>query len=180
MTATLLRLIERIRVRMGAAAADTARDAMRSWMADPGNAATRAHLAGVVRDLGRRADAATGRLAVAAAAGLERYRRGVGAWERELMAARDAIPGLPSGPARANALDAYITLTHAAPHVVREATNPARALRQVHLALENEARMVRTDALGPRERAIALEANRAARAACAAPASPGQERAGTP
>lgn len=75
------------------------------------------------------------------------------------MMARYAIPQLPSGPRRADALDAYLALTRAGPGLVATAAHPDRARRQIAEALICEARMLRTEALGPGERRLAMQAN---------------------
>jgi len=82
------------------------------------------------------------------------------------MAARYEIPQHPSGEIRAAALETYLGLTEAAPGLIRDAARPERALRDVTTALDCEARLLRTEALGPRERQLALDANVHARAAC--------------
>ncbi len=80
------------------------------------------------------------------------------------MAARYAIPQHPSGEVRAAALEAYLGLTDAAAGVAVTANDPERARREVLRALELEARMLRTEALGPGERQVALGANTRAHA----------------
>jgi hypothetical protein len=118
-------------------------------------------------DIARRAGGVTAALASMTATGIERYRRSVGSWERELMAARYAIPQQPSGSVRAAALEAYLGLTDAAPGIPGAAKDPERARREVMRALELEARMLSTEALGPGERQAALAANARAHAAVA-------------
>ncbi len=165
MTEALLRLVRRVATQLGPDAADALVRAARAWLTDPANAATRARLVSVLADVSRRAGGVTAALASTAAAGVQRYRRSVGSWERELMAARYAIPQHPSGALRAAALETYLGLTDAAPGLVGAATSPEQARREVLTALELESRMLRTEALGPGERQAALAANARARAA---------------
>jgi len=96
----------------------------------------------------------------------EHLPRGTGTWERDLMQARYAIPRLPSGPQRAAALDSYIAWTLSAQDVIVRADDIPRATREVLRALRCERRLLATEALGPRERAMALEANAHAWRAC--------------
>ncbi len=166
MTSALLRLVKRVTRQFGPHAADPLMRAIRTWTIDPSNSEARARLVAALSDIARRAGGLTARLAMAAASGVERYRRGVGSWERELMAARYEIPQHPTGAVRAAALETYLGLTDAAPRVVAQASLPDRALGAVSAALECEARMLATEALGPGERRLALHANAQARAAC--------------
>jgi len=136
MTGALLRLVRRVGAQLGSDAAEALLRAVRAWITDP-----------------------------ASAAGVERYRPSVASWERELMAARYAIPQEPSGERRAAALDAYLSLTDAAPGLADTAKDPTRARRGILTALELEARMLRAEALGPGERQAALAANARAHAA---------------
>jgi len=163
-----VRLVRRVAAQLGPDVADALVRAARAWLTDPANAASRARLVGALTEIARRAGGMTAALAMTAAAGVRRYRRSVGSWERELMTARYAIPQHPSGPERAAALEAYLGLTDAAPGTVAAAKDPRRAQREVLVALELEARMLRTEALGPGERQRALGANARARAAIAA------------
>lgn len=165
MTTALLRLVRRVAAQLGSDAADVLVRAARAWLTDPANAAARARLVGVLADVSRRADGVTAGLASTAAAGVLRYRRSVGSWERELMAARYAIPQHASGAVHAAALETYLGLTDAAAGVVGAATNPERTRRDVLTALELESRMLRAEALGPGERQAALAANARAHAA---------------
>jgi len=165
MTGALLRLVRRVGAQLGSDAADALLRAVRAWITDPASAAARARLIVVLADISRRAGGATAALAAASAAGVERYRRSVASWERELMAARYAIPQEPSGERRAAALDAYLSLTDAAPGLADTAKDPTRARRGILTALELEARMLRAEALGPGERQAALAANARAHAA---------------
>jgi hypothetical protein len=164
----LLRLFRRVAVQLGPEVADALVRAARAWLTDPANAANRQRLVATLADISRRAGGVTAALATTAAAGVQRYRRSVGSWERELMRARYAILQLPSGAERAAALEAYLGLTDAAPGTLAGANDPPRAQREVLVALEMEARMLATDALGPGERRAALAANARARAAVAA------------
>jgi len=154
-----VRLVRRVAAQLGADAADALMRAARAWLTDPANAADRARLMTALAEISRRAGGLTAALATTAAAGVRRYRRSVGSWERELMSARSAIPQHPSGPERAAALEAYLGLTDAAPGTVATAKDPQGARREVIAALELEARMLRTAALGPGERQAALAAN---------------------
>jgi hypothetical protein len=180
MTAALLRLVKRVTRQFGPHAADALVHAIRTWTIDPSNSAARARLVAALSDIARRAEGLTAQLALTAAAGVERYRRSVGSWERELMAARYAIPQLPTGDVRAAALATYLGLTEAAPRVVAQASRPERALVEVSAALECEARMLTTEALGPGERQRALHANAHARAACVGLGAPAAIRASPP
>jgi len=105
-TESLVRLVRRVAAQLGADAADALARAARAWLADPANAAARARLVTALAEISRRAGGLTAAMATTAAAGVRRYRRSVGSWERELTAARDAIPRHPSGPGRAAALEA--------------------------------------------------------------------------
>lgn len=165
MTTALLRLVRRVAAQRGSDAADVLVRAARAWLTDPANAAARARLVGVLADVSRRSGGVTAVLASTAAAGVLRYRRGVGSWERELMAARYAILQNASGAVRAAALEAYVSLTDAAPGLVGAAANPDRTRHDVLTALELESRMLRAEALGPGERQAALAANARAQAA---------------
>lgn len=168
-----MRLVRRVAAQLGPDAADALVRAARAWLTDPANAADRARLMAALAEISRRAGGLTAALATATAAGVRRYRRSVGSWERELMAARYAIPQHPSGPERAAALEAYLALTDAAPGTVATAKDPRWAQREVLAALELEARMLRTEALGPGERQAALAANARAHAILASrPDSP--------
>ena len=108
MTSALLRLVKRVTRQFGPHAADALVHAIRTWTIDPSNSAARARLVAALSDIARRAEGLTAQLALSAAAGVERYRRSVGSWERELMAARYAIPQLPTGDVRAAALATYL------------------------------------------------------------------------
>ena len=166
MTAALGRLIRRIAADVGPEAADALVRSARTWMSDPANAAARERLLGALVEISRRAGGRTAALAGSAAGVVARYRSGTGAWERELMTARYAIPQLHSGEARATALETYLAMTEAAPDIIAGARDRTRARLEVVIALDLEARMLRTEALGPRERALALEINARARTAC--------------
>jgi hypothetical protein len=168
MTETLVRLVRRVAAQLGPEVADALVRAARAWLTDPANAADRARLVAALAEISRRAGGFTAALARTAAAGVRRYRRTVGSWERELMSARYAIPQHPSGPDRAAALEAYLGLTDAAPGTVAAANDPQHAQREVLVTLELEARMLRTDVLGPGERQAALAANARAHAAVTA------------
>ncbi len=169
MTAALGRLIRRIAADLGPEAADALARTARTWLADPANTAARDRLATALTEISRRAGGTTAALAGSAAGVVARYRTGTGAWERALMSARYAIPQLPSGEARAAALETYLAMTEAGPGVIFAARDRARARREVVTALDLEARMLRTEALGPRERALALDINARSRAACSDP-----------
>jgi hypothetical protein len=162
---SLLRLVRRVAAQLGPDIADMLLRAARAWLTDPTNQVARARLLAVLADVARRAGGVTAALATTAAAGVQRYRRSVTSWERELMSARYAIPQHPSGPDRAAALQAYLALTDAAPGTVSGAGDALRAEREVLVVLELEARMLQTDPLGPGERQAALTANSRARAA---------------
>jgi hypothetical protein len=166
MTAALGRLVKRIAADLGPDAAEALLRAARAWMSDPANAAERDRLVAALSEVSRRAGGLTAALAGSAAGVVAKYRTGAGPWERDLMSARYAIPQLPSGDARAVALETYLALTEAGPGVIAGARDRARARHEVTTALDLEARMLRTEALGPRERALALEINARARAAC--------------
>ncbi len=162
-----MRLVRRVAAQLEPDAADALVRAARAWLTDPANAQDRARLMAALAEISRRAGGLTAALAAAAAAGVRRYRHSVGSWERELMAARYAIPQHPSGPERAAALEAYLGLTEAAPGTTAAAKDPRRAQREVLAALELEARLLRTEALGPGERQAALAANARAQATLA-------------
>ncbi len=168
MTAALGRLIRRIAADVGPEAADALMRTARAWISDPANAAARDRLVATLVGISRRAGGLTAALAGSAAAVVAKYRTGPGPWERDLMSARYAIPQLPSGEQRAAALETYLAMTEAGPGVIAGARDRARARREVMTALDLEARMLRIEALGPRERALALEINARSRAACAA------------
>jgi len=167
-TEALLRLFRRVAAQLGPEVADALVRAARAWLTDPANAANRQRLVTTLADISRKAGGVTAALATTAAAGVQRYRRSVGSWERELMGARYAILQLPSGPERAAALEAYLGLTDAAPGAMAGAKDRTRAQREVLVALEMEARMLASEALGPGERQAALAANARAHAAVAA------------
>jgi hypothetical protein len=172
-TEALVRLVRRVAAQLGPDVADALVRAARAWLTDPANAHDRARLMAVLAEISRRAGGLTAALATVAAAGVRRYRRSVRSWERELMAARYAIPQHPSGPERAAALEAYLGLTDAAPGTIATAKDARRAQREVLAALELEARLLRTEALGPGERQAALAANARAQAILASrPDSP--------
>ena len=172
MTAALWRLIRRVAADLGPETADALLRIARAWSADPANRDARDRLIALLIDVSRRTGGMTPALAASAARVLTQYRRGVARWERELMSARYAIPQLPSGEARAAALETYLALTEAAPEIIGQARNPDTARRTVATALMLDARMLRGEALGPRERTLALETNQRIRALCA------DERAG--
>jgi hypothetical protein len=159
MTAALWRLIKRVAADLGPEAADALLVTARAWMADPANSGARERLVTTLAELARRAGGLTGAMAGMAATAIGPSRQSPAAWERTVMAARYVIPQHPSGEARAAALEAYLALTEAAPQIVVAARNPHRAERDVLMALELEARMLATEALGPRERQLALEVN---------------------
>jgi hypothetical protein len=166
MTAALLRLVQRISRQIGPHAADALVRAIHAWTIDPSNAEARARLVGALTDIARRAGGMTSKVALRAAARVERYRRSITSWERELIATRYAIPQHPTGEVRAAALETYLGLTDGGPQLVARASRPGVALREVSAALECERRMLATEALGPGERQLALQANAEARAAC--------------
>jgi hypothetical protein len=168
MTEALVRLVRRVAAQLGPEAAEALARAARAWITDPASAAARARLVAALGEIGRRAGGVTAALASTAIVGVERCWHSVGSWERELMAARYAIPQHPSGAVRAAALEAYLGLTDAAAGVAVTANDPERARREVLRALELEARMLRTEALGPGERQAALGANTRAHATVAA------------
>lgn len=167
MTAALWRLVRRVAADLGPEAADALLRIARAWIADPANRAERDRLIAALVDISRRSGGMTATLAGSAARVLGQYRRGPASWERELMSARYAIPQLPTGEDRAAALETYLALTEAAPEVIAEARDHARARRDVTTALMLEARMLRSEALGPRERTLALAVNERIRALCA-------------
>src|SRR3974390_1831746 len=149
MTEILVRLVRRVAAQLGPDVADALGRAVRAWLTDPANVANRARLLATLTEISRRAGGMTAALATTAAAGVRRYRRSVGSWERELMTARYAIPQHPSGPERAAALEAYLALTDAAPGTIAAAKDRQRAQREVLVTLELEGPMLRTEVLGP-------------------------------
>jgi hypothetical protein len=159
MTAALWRLIRRVAADLGPEAAEALLATAMAWMSDPANSRARDRLAGALADLSRRSGGLTASMAGVAAAVVGTPRLSAGAWERELMAARYAIPRHPSGEARAAALEAYLALCEAAPEVVANARHQRRAERDVLMTLQLEARMLNTEALGPRERHLAVATN---------------------
>jgi hypothetical protein len=168
MSTALWRLVQRLAADLAPEVADALLGAARAWMSDPANRAARERLVGQLIEISRHAGGLTASLAGSAARIIEGYRRGPGPWERQLMAARYAIPNLPTGSARAAALETYLALTEAAPAVIADARHPDRARREVTDALMLEARMLRSEALGPRERELAVQVNARIRAVCAA------------
>lgn len=92
------------------------------------------------------------------AAQVEARRRGVGAWEREMMQLRYEVAEMPSGDVRSAAFDAYLAQVGWARETVAAAGKPVDARRQVLTALETEAAAVRREAFGPDERRRAMEA----------------------
>lgn len=163
---SLFRLALVIGRRLGPAAAAALLGAARAWLADPANEHHRQRLVAMLRDLSVRAGGRAGRMAQAAAGQVESRRRSLVAWERETMALRHDVTEHPTGPVRAAALDAYLQQVAAGPRLVAEAARPADARRAVLRALDEEARSIAGDPLGPDERRRALEAVEDARAGC--------------
>lgn len=163
---TLFRLALVIGRRLGPAAAAALLGAARAWLADPANEHHRRRLVAMLRDLSLRAGGHAGRMAQAAAGQVESRRRSHAAWEREMMALRHEVTDHPTGPVRAAAMEAYLEQVAGGPRLVAESARPADARRAVLRALDEEARSIGADPLGPDERRRALEAVDAARAGC--------------
>lgn len=83
-----------------------------------------------------------------------------------MMSLRYEVADFPSGAVRQAAFGAYLAQISLAAEVVSLAGKPAETRRQVIEGLDNEARAVRREALGPDERARALQAIEDAKAAC--------------
>lgn len=162
--AALATLIAR---RQGAAAAQALLRRGAAWMADPANEQARDALVEQLRTGAERAGGAAGRMAARIAKEIEKRRVSVSAWERDVMALRYEIADMAPGPVREAALDAYAAQVGAGVHLVRGATRPGQARADVLRALDAEARMLRTERLAEAERARAMAAVAAARAACA-------------
>jgi len=163
---SLFRLALVVGRRLGPAAAAALLGAARAWLADPANEHHRQRLLALLRDTSIRAGGRAGRMAQSVGRQVESRRRSLVAWEREMMSLRHEVTEHPTGPVRAAALEAYLVQIAAGPPLVTEAARPADARRAVLRALEEEARSVAADPLGPDERRRALEALEDARAGC--------------
>lgn len=138
----------------------------RAWMADPANDATRQALVAQLRSIGEAAGGTAGRLSARIATEVERRKVSVASWERDLMTLRYEIADMAPGPVRRAALSAYAAQARAGVHLIAGARDPSAARRDVLAALAAEERMLRAERLSQEERAAALGAVAAARAAC--------------
>jgi hypothetical protein len=166
LNAALLKLVIVVARRLGPAAAAALLAAGRSWLADPANEDKKQQLVAQLRGVSVAVGGAAGRSAGAFARQLERRRRSVRAWRRETAALRAEIGTHPTGEVRAAALDAYLVQLAAAPLLLVGRPKPSEVRRRVLAALDEEARALPSEPLGPDERRRVSEAMDRARADC--------------
>jgi hypothetical protein len=150
----LVSMVAMVARRYGPRAAMALLRAGQRWLADPANEPARQALLVRLRGVTQGGGGA-GRLAAGLVRQIEARRSAVGPWERTMMELRYEAAELPSGPDRAAVVDAYVAQIGLAAQVADGGDAPQR---QVLMALDNEERAIRSEALGPDERRRALDA----------------------